>query len=129
MCIGQLYGNVMQCRKLWELLETKMGRKELEETTVVFLGNYCDVGPATCGVLDWLMQLQQTREQGRTRFLMGAHDHGLAAFLQHLTNELGLDALDEHSVYPFSAPTDLTPKQEEHMVRMIAQYVGHESSV
>ena len=81
VCIGDLHGNITELRSLWLALENKLGA-ELETATVVFLGDYCDRGPDTKRVIDWLIDLRDHRDPDTTRFLMGNHDFGMAAFLQ-----------------------------------------------
>jgi hypothetical protein len=43
---------------LWQALEADLGRDELDAAAIVFLGDYCDRGPHTSQVLDWLVDLQ-----------------------------------------------------------------------
>ena len=54
----------------------------MKAATVVFLGDYCDRGPDTRGVLEWLVALYAQREAARagsTILLAGNHDLGMAA--------------------------------------------------
>ena len=81
VCIGDLHGNLAELRSLWGAIENKLGA-DLDAAVVVFLGDYCDRGPDTKGVLDWLIELRGQREPGSTRFLTGNHDFGMAAFLK-----------------------------------------------
>ena len=81
VCIGDLHGNLTEISALWRALETKLGA-DLDSAVVIFLGDYCDRGPDTKGVLDWLIALRDCRKPGTTRFLTGNHDFGMAAFLQ-----------------------------------------------
>lgn len=51
---------------------------------IVFLGDYCDRGADTKGVLDWLIQLKRDRRKSggtEPQFLAGNHDFGMACFL------------------------------------------------
>jgi len=48
---------------LWQALEADLGRDELDAAAIVFLGDYCDRGPHTSKVLDWLVDLQVVRRQ------------------------------------------------------------------
>eukprot|EP01063_Lacrimia_lanifica_P019983 TRINITY_DN27377_c0_g1_i1.p1 TRINITY_DN27377_c0_g1~~TRINITY_DN27377_c0_g1_i1.p1 ORF type:complete len:342 (+),score=79.91 TRINITY_DN27377_c0_g1_i1:59-1084(+) len=82
VCIGDLHGNLPECLELWGNLEALHGAEALQhEITVVFLGDYCDRGPNTKGVLDWLIALKASRPEGSTRFVAGNHDFAMAAFL------------------------------------------------
>ena len=65
VCIGDLHGNITELRSLWHALENKLGT-ELEPATVVFLGDYCDRGPDTKRVIDWLIDLRD-RHSSATR--------------------------------------------------------------
>ena len=84
ICVGDVHGNLTQLTALWKMLTTHLGEEELRRTTVVFLGDYCDRGPDTRGVLDWLIALQRERKQLGTapaHFIAGNHDLAMAAFL------------------------------------------------
>ncbi len=81
VCIGDLHGNITELCSLWHALENKLGT-ELDSATIVFLGDYCDRGPDTKRVIDWLIDLRDRRQSNTTRFLLGNHDFGMAAFLQ-----------------------------------------------
>ena len=85
VCVGDIHGNLAELRALWEALETELGREALDAAAIVFLGDYCDRGPDTALVLDWLVSLQKERREGShlgpATFLAGNHDFGMAAFL------------------------------------------------
>ena len=81
VCIGDIHGNLAELGSLWRALERKLGA-DLDSATVIFLGDLCDRGPDTKGVLDWLIALRDRRAPGTTRFLTGNHDFGMACFLQ-----------------------------------------------
>lgn len=78
--IGDVHGHLSKLTSLWQRLEEVLG-DQLLHSTVVFLGDYCDRGPDTKGVLDWLIALKASRRPGRTEFICGNHDFGMAAFL------------------------------------------------
>ena len=81
VCIGDIHGNFTELRSLWRTLENKLDA-DLESAVVVFLGDCCDRGPDTKGVIDWLIELRDQRVPDTTRFLAGNHDFGMACFLQ-----------------------------------------------
>ena len=81
VCIGDIHGNLAELRSLWGALERKLDA-DLDSATVIFLGDLCDRGPDTKGVIDWLIDLRDRRVPGTTRFLTGNHDFGMACFLQ-----------------------------------------------
>lgn len=80
VCVGDVHGNLDALLSLWSNLEKQLGDR-LQEAVVVFLGDLCDRGPDTKGVLDFLCELRQSRAPGKTVFLVGNHDLGMAAFL------------------------------------------------
>uniref|UniRef100_A0A7S3ARZ9 Calcineurin-like phosphoesterase domain-containing protein n=1 Tax=Haptolina ericina TaxID=156174 RepID=A0A7S3ARZ9_9EUKA len=79
ICVSDIHGQRKQLAALWEALTRHMGA-ELAHTTVVFLGDYCDRGPDTKGVIDWLIELRRTHS-APVHFIAGNHDFGFAAFL------------------------------------------------
>lgn len=81
VAIGDLHGNLAEAKLLWSKIAAHMGEIAFE---VVFLGDYCDRGPETRGLLDWLIELRESRQAGTTHFLAGNHDLGFAAFVGHL---------------------------------------------
>ena len=83
ICVGDLHGNLPEVKSLWAALGDALGTSERDCATVVFLGDYCDRGPRTREVLDWLLWLRRTH-RGPLRFLAGNHDFGMAAFLGSL---------------------------------------------
>lgn len=84
ICISDIHGHISKLEDLWTKLEEFLGPKKLQEATLIFLGDYCDRGPHTKDVLDWLVALKEQREQtalGKTIFLAGNHDFAFGAFL------------------------------------------------
>ena len=80
--VGDLHGNLTEAKALWAALKHHLGDDDVEQATVVFLGDYCDRGPDTRGVIDWLISLRRDREpSGETHFIAGNHDFAMAAFL------------------------------------------------
>ena len=84
ICIGDLHGNLQHTKALWGNLERRLGVGDVRRADVVFLGDYCDRGPDTRGMIDWLIGLRDARaaaDGGATTFLAGNHDFALAAYL------------------------------------------------
>jgi len=79
--IGDLHGNLQETLLLWERIEDHLGKDVLSEATVTFLGDYVDKGPDSRGVIDFLVQLQQKRQTGKTHFICGNRDFGMACYL------------------------------------------------
>jgi hypothetical protein len=86
VCIGDIHGHLDKLESLWENLKKKMG-EALEDATVVFLGDYCDKGPNTKGVIEWLINLKISRKEGTTICLSGNHDFGMASYLDCMPAE------------------------------------------
>jgi len=59
ICIGDVHGNLKQMKMLWKVLQRRYSKETLQRANIVFLGDYCDRGPDTKGVLDWLIKLKK----------------------------------------------------------------------
>ena len=81
ICVGDLHGNIDKTVQLWSALEAELGVAGLDAAHVVFLGDYCDRGPRTREVLDFLIDLERRRAPGTTTFLAGNHDFAFGCFL------------------------------------------------
>ena len=81
--ISDIHGYLYNLENVWNNIKNALGQAALKQATVVFMGDYCDKGPNTKGVIDWLVQLKAEREQsspGKTVFLTGNHDFAMAFF-------------------------------------------------
>ncbi len=57
--MGDLHGEILKVHSLFRNLVSMYGEKKLlEDMTLVFLGDYCDRGPNTRLVIDWLCALK-----------------------------------------------------------------------
>merc|ERR1712046_9383 len=81
ICISDVHGQAASLANLWDNLVATIGEVELAASTVVFLGDYCDRGPQTRQAFDYMIQLRDSRGSGKTHFIAGNHDLGMAAFL------------------------------------------------
>ncbi len=72
--IGDIHGCLDKLEQLWERIDPHPDKDQL-----VFLGDYIDRGDDSSGVLDYLLQLQQTHAE--TIFLMGNHEKMFIDFL------------------------------------------------
>lgn len=100
VCIGDIHGNIEALKSLWAVLEM---RYDMATIDVVFLGDYCDRGPATCAVFEWMIALTLERAGGdaKTTFLSGNHDFCMAAFCGCKTNApAGFDVESTNPGYP-----------------------------
>ncbi|XP_024519361.1 uncharacterized protein LOC9628977 [Selaginella moellendorffii] len=103
VCIGDVHGHLIRLRALWRNLEAGLGAL-FASATVIFLGDYCDRGPDTAGVLDFLVALPASYPSQKHVFLCGNHDFGMSAFLGLLPAVPG---------FPFSRTWEGTKGAEE----------------
>ncbi|EYU35144.1 hypothetical protein ABFS82_10G049800 [Erythranthe guttata] len=81
ICVGDIHGYITKLRNLWTNLETAVGPSDFRSALVVFLGDYCDRGPRTDEVIDFLISLPSKYPDQSHVFLCGNHDLAFAAFL------------------------------------------------
>ena len=70
--------------QLWQRLEAFCGADHWPTAKVIFLGDYVDRGPDTCGVLEFLSSLRVRHPRQTHVFLAGNHDLAMAAFCGQL---------------------------------------------
>ncbi|EXB37749.1 hypothetical protein L484_013787 [Morus notabilis] len=92
-CIGDIHGFDTKLRNLWSNLESQIGDPAFQTATVIFLGDYCDRGPNTRQVLDFLVSLPSKYPHQKHVFLSGNHDLAFAAFLLAKIKSLGAKLL------------------------------------
>ncbi|XP_010243950.1 PREDICTED: uncharacterized protein LOC104587886 isoform X1 [Nelumbo nucifera] len=80
-CIGDLHGHISKLQKLWSNLETVISPPSFQTALIIFLGDYCDKGPDTRSVIDFLISLPSRYPKQTHVFLSGNHDLGFAAFI------------------------------------------------
>ncbi|KAG9134626.1 hypothetical protein Leryth_000952 [Lithospermum erythrorhizon] len=80
-CIGDIHGHIDKLQNLWTNLETQIGQPHFQTSLIIFLGDYCDRGPSTKKVLDFLVSLPQNYPKQSHVFLCGNHDLAFGAFL------------------------------------------------
>mmetsp|Transcript_14669 Transcript_14669/g.19245 ORF Transcript_14669/g.19245 Transcript_14669/m.19245 type:complete len:411 (-) Transcript_14669:693-1925(-) len=107
ICIGDIHGNIQELTSLYENLISEIGQPEVDAATFCFLGDYCDRGPDTKAVLDWLIDFRNDRAQdsakGEAHFICGNHDFAMAAYLGALPKESTED-FDLDSTIPSQFP-------------------------
>ncbi|CAJ1968689.1 unnamed protein product [Sphenostylis stenocarpa] len=84
ICVGDIHGFATKLKNLWSNLESSIHRSEFESATIIFLGDYCDRGPETRHVIDFLVALPSSYPRQKHVFLAGNHDLAFAAFLHLL---------------------------------------------
>jgi hypothetical protein len=69
-------------QRLWRNIHDVLSNytDSLNQSTVCFLGDYCDRGSDTAGTIDYLVSLSRLSKIN-IKYLMGNHDHALAMFL------------------------------------------------
>ncbi|KAL9227900.1 hypothetical protein vseg_003537 [Gypsophila vaccaria] len=86
ICVGDIHGYHTKLINLWSNLQTQTTPSQFSHATIVFLGDYCDRGPHTNRVIDFLISLPSTYPNQSHVFLAGNHDFAFAAFLGVLPN-------------------------------------------
>jgi hypothetical protein len=79
--VGDLHGQLTKTRQLWRRLERHIGTHAFAHAKIIFLGDYCDKGPDTRGVIEWLSSLPAAHPAQQHVFLVGNHDFSMASFL------------------------------------------------
>ncbi|MQM16820.1 hypothetical protein Taro_049777 [Colocasia esculenta] len=80
-CIGDIHGFYSKLLRLWTNLEARLGAAGFRTALVIFLGDYCDRGPQTREVIDFLISLPARYPEQTHVFLCGNHDLAFAAFV------------------------------------------------
>lgn len=80
-CIGDSHGHHTKLRNLWSNLEALIDPSDFRSALIIFLGDYCDRGPDTRKVIDFLISLPSTYPDQKHVFLSGNHDLAFAAFV------------------------------------------------
>ncbi|KAG2272637.1 hypothetical protein Bca52824_067192 [Brassica carinata] len=81
ICIGDIHGNISKLDKLWLNLHSALIPSEFSSALVIFLGDYCDRGPHTRQVIDFLIALPEKHPDQTHVFLAGNHDFSFAGFM------------------------------------------------
>lgn len=80
-CIGDVHGYITKLKNLWSNLETLIDPSDFNSALIIFLGDYCDRGPNTREVIDFLISLPTKFPNQKHVFLSGNHDLAFAAFV------------------------------------------------
>lgn len=97
ICIGDVHGYLHKLLNLWSNLQSAVEPSSFNTATVIFLGDYCDRGPNTREVIDFLISLPAKFPTQKHVFLAGNHDFAFAAFLGLLSP--GFDAQETWKEY------------------------------
>ncbi|XP_031281740.1 tyrosine-protein phosphatase RLPH2-like [Pistacia vera] len=80
-CIGDIHGYISKLQNLWTNLETLIDSSDFNSALIIFLGDYCDRGPNTRQVIDFLLSLPTKYPNQTHVFLSGNHDLAFAGFV------------------------------------------------
>ncbi|KAK9733770.1 hypothetical protein RND81_04G091000 [Saponaria officinalis] len=86
ICIGDIHGYHTKLQNLWSNLQTHTNPSQFSTALIIFLGDYCDRGPDTKRVIDFLVSLPSIYPEQTHVFLAGNHDFAFAGFLGLLPN-------------------------------------------
>ncbi|KAK1561923.1 hypothetical protein Q3G72_003160 [Acer saccharum] len=78
---GDIHGYIPKLQKLWTNLETLIDPSHFNTALVIFLGDYCDSGPDTRQVIDFLISLPKKYPEQKHVYLSGNHDLAFSAFV------------------------------------------------
>ncbi|MED6135711.1 Tyrosine-protein phosphatase rlph2 [Stylosanthes scabra] len=81
ICIGDIHGYITKLQNIWSNLQSSTNPHEFLTATIIFLGDYCDRGPTTRDVIDFLISLPSKYPNQTHVFLAGNHDFAFAAFV------------------------------------------------
>ncbi|XP_022765800.1 uncharacterized protein LOC111310592 [Durio zibethinus] len=87
ICIGDIHGYHNKLLNLWSNLQSQIDPECFNTATVIFLGDYCDRGPDTRKVMDFLISLPKQYPNQKHVFLSGNHDFAFAGFVGVLPGE------------------------------------------
>ncbi|CAN8270674.1 unnamed protein product [Cochlearia groenlandica] len=88
ICVGDIHGNISMLNNLWLNLQSSVQQSDFNSALVIFLGDYCDRGPDTRKVIDFLISLPEKHPNQTHVFLAGNHDFAFAGFLGLLPRPL-----------------------------------------
>lgn len=96
ICVGDIHGYINKLLNLWSNLQSHIDPDSFNSATVIFLGDYCDRGPDTRKVIDFLVSLPAKYPNQKHIFLSGNHDFAFSAFVGILR---GFDAEETWKEY------------------------------
>ncbi|CAH2054276.1 unnamed protein product, partial [Thlaspi arvense] len=78
---NDIHGYISKLDNLWSNLQSAVNPSDFSSALVIFLGDYCDRGPETRKVIDFLISLPEKHPDQTHVFLAGNHDFAFAGFL------------------------------------------------
>ena len=83
--VGDTHGHLALARALFNRIEADLASAPVKRHRIVMLGDYCDRGPETRGLIDFLIERQNRHDMV---FLLGNHDQRLVEF-PDMADEIG----------------------------------------
>jgi len=77
--IGDVHGRLDLLQRMHDAIDSEIARDRPDDWRIIHLGDYCDRGPQTRGVLDFIIGRQAV--DNRVLSLRGNHDDGMLNFL------------------------------------------------
>ncbi|CAM8888716.1 unnamed protein product [Rhodiola kirilowii] len=81
ICIGDIHGYISKLQTLWLNLQSQIPAPQFQSALIIFLGDYCDRGPHTRQVIDFLISHHSKYPNQTHVFLSGNHDFAFSAFV------------------------------------------------
>lgn len=78
--IGDVHGCLGELKAMFAKIDAEIARDGVDDWRIILLGDYCDRGPDTRGVLDFI--LARKAADSRIVALAGNHDDGFVDFLE-----------------------------------------------
>jgi hypothetical protein len=98
---------ISKLNNLWLNLQSAIDPSDFSSALVIFLGDYCDRGPETRKVIDFLISLPEKHPDQTHVFLAGNHDFAFSGFLGLLPRPSdGSDLKDTWKEYSKSEETE-----------------------
>lgn len=97
--VGDIHGNLTQLKSLWGNIRDQVGRSVFDKLNLIFLGDYCDRGADTKGVVEFILNSKDRYPDQRHIYLCGNHDFGLQSFLKLGMPFMTNDYSSTHSDY------------------------------
>ena len=119
IAIGDIHGN----RALLQDLLTKVLPEVRPEDTLVFLGDYIDRGPDSCGCVDVILRLK-TEARFTIVTLLGNHEQWMLRSLRDPTRHswlVGMEALETIESYSAKAAGIMKDALEKHGARLFME--------
>ncbi len=86
--IGDIHGYPDALRRMLDIIEKDRAERPVDKTHIIYMGDYIDRGPDSCGVIDILIAEQEKSDGVERTFLDGNHEHALRCFLADVTHRL-----------------------------------------